>query len=56
MKIYGIDEELTAENWDKYNEIIARKYEENVLWHIDLMKATCKYEKVILMHIGIRGR
>lgn len=47
MKIYDISEELTVDNWDEYNMLIAEKYK-SAEWQIGLLKDICNYDKVIL--------
>ncbi len=47
MEIYGFQNELSAESWDEYNDVIAKKHED-ATWQIDILKNICHYEKIIL--------
>lgn len=46
-EIYKIKESLTSDNWDYYSEIIS-SHHKNKKWHKEILKDSCKYEKIIL--------
>lgn len=47
MGIYGLKDELTADNWEMYDEVI-RSHHTDRDWHLQLLKSTCGYDKIIL--------
>ncbi|MDD3521179.1 MAG: amidohydrolase family protein [Actinomycetota bacterium] len=46
-EIYGIKDELSAQNWDYYSDII-NSYHKDKNWHKEILNNNCKYEKIIL--------
>lgn len=46
QKVHGITERLTAENWDRFSEII-RYAHRNGDFHLDIAKNVCRYETII---------
>jgi len=47
QELYGIEEALSAENWDEYSRRIREAYQ-NKEHHLGLLKDKCRYEKIIL--------
>ncbi len=47
MEIYDFKEELTCDNWDRYDTIVAQKYLDPD-WHLGILKRYGNYEKIIL--------
>lgn len=47
-EIYGMEESLNADNWDEYDSRIKQAYAADPMYHMGLLKDTCKYERVIL--------
>lgn len=48
MEIYHMDEPLDAGSWDAYDSRIKEAYKKDPLYHMELLKEKCGYEKVIL--------
>lgn len=46
-KLYGFNEKLNVDNWDKYSNIINDAYKQKS-WHKTILKENCKYNKVII--------
>lgn len=47
MCIYGLPEELSASNWDTYDEAIRTRHK-NVAWHMEILRDICGYDRIIL--------
>lgn len=46
-RIYGMEENLSAQNWDEYSQRIKTAYADKS-FHIELLKNECRYDKVII--------
>ena len=46
-KLYQIDEDLTADNWEQYSQAIALAHKDSE-WHKTILSKHCNYEKNIL--------
>lgn len=47
MCIYGLPEELSAGNWDTYDEAIKTRHK-NAAWHMEILRDICGYDRIIL--------
>lgn len=46
-EIYGIKDELSAQNWDYYSDMIS-SFHKDKNWHKEILHNFCRYEKIIL--------
>jgi hypothetical protein len=47
QELYGMEEVLSADNWDRYSEAIEDSHRD-ASFHLRVLKGKCRYEKVIL--------
>lgn len=47
MELYGIEENLSAENWDIYDKAIIQAHQDKD-WHIRLLRENCGYKAILL--------
>jgi len=47
QELYGFEEQLTADNWDEWSEVIQTAYRD-ADYHISVLKKPCGYKKIIL--------
>lgn len=46
--LYGFDGNITADNWESIDKIIASTYHKKKDHHLDILKNSCKYDEIIL--------
>lgn len=46
-ELYGVEEPLSADNWNHYSDRIKNAHQDPK-WHMELLTGRCRYEKIIL--------